>query len=190
MDLNNEQVIALLREIGQGNEAAMRTLYTAFSRRVYGFAYNRLKDHGAAEEIVVDTMYAVWCHPERFRGEAKFSTWLLGIARHKLLSLIRQRKPIAEPIENYVDELPCDAAGAFETLARNQQQAGVQHCLNKLSEEHRECLHLVYYEGFSLAEVARVQGCPENTVKTRLFHARQKIKHCMQRVMQQEVAHG
>ena len=190
MDLNNEQVIALLREIGQGNESAMQTLYTAYSRRVFAFAHNRLKDHGAAEEIVVDTMHAVWRHPQRFRGEAKFSTWLLGIARYKALSLMRQRQQTTEPIEDYEDELPSEDAGALETLARNQQQAGVQNCLSKLSEEHRECLHLVYYEGYSLAEVARVQACPENTVKTRLFHARQKIKHCMQRMMEQELAHG
>ena len=46
--------------------------------------------------------------------------------------------------------------------------------------EHRECLHLVFYEGMALAEVAEIQSCPENTVKTRLFHARQKIKNCLQ----------
>ena len=51
--------------------------------------------------------------------------------------------------------------------------------MDKLSDDHRECVHLVFYEGMSLAEVASVQGCPENTVKTRLFHARQKLKNCL-----------
>jgi len=56
----------------------------------------------------------------------------------------------------------------------------------KLTEEHRECLHLVFYEGMSLAEVAAIQRCPENTVKTRLFHARQKIKNCLRLLLERE----
>ena len=61
-----------------------------------------------------------------------------------------------------------------------------QHCMGKLTEEHRECLHLVFYEGMSLAEVAAIQRCPENTVKTRLFHARQKIKNCLRLLLERE----
>lgn len=190
MDLDNEQVSALLSEIGKGNESAMKTLYTAYSRRVYVFAHNRLRDHGAAEEVVVDTMHAVWRHPDRFRGESKFSTWLLGIARYKLLTIMRQRKQDPEQIEDYEDDLPSEDAGAFETLAQQQRHEGVRLCMDKLPDEQRECLHLVFYEGCSLAEVATVQACPENTVKTRLFHARKKIKRCLQRLLEQEMAHG
>ena len=58
--------------------------------------------------------------------------------------------------------------------------------MDKLSSEHRECVHLVFYEGMSLGEVAQVQDCPENTVKTRLFHARQKLKNCLRLLVQSE----
>ena len=58
--------------------------------------------------------------------------------------------------------------------------------MQKLSDEHRECLHLVFYEGCALAEIAQLQQVPENTVKTRLFHARQKIKQCLQRMLERE----
>ena len=51
--------------------------------------------------------------------------------------------------------------------------------MGKLSAEHRECVHLVFYEGLGLADVAALQGCPENTVKTRLFHARKKLTNCL-----------
>ena len=60
--------------------------------------------------------------------------------------------------------------------------------MGKLSDEHRECLHLVFYEGMGLAEVAEVQHCPEGTVKTRLFHARQKIKKCLETAAAREGA--
>jgi RNA polymerase sigma-70 factor (ECF subfamily) len=58
--------------------------------------------------------------------------------------------------------------------------------MGKLSDEHRECLHLVFFEGMGLAEVAEIQNCPEGTVKTRLFHARQKIKNCLQSLLRSE----
>jgi RNA polymerase sigma-70 factor (ECF subfamily) len=58
--------------------------------------------------------------------------------------------------------------------------------MGRLSDDHRECVHLVFYEGLSLAEVAQVQSCPEGTVKTRLFHARQKLKGCLKMLLERE----
>ena len=66
------------------------------------------------------------------------------------------------------------------------KEAEFDRRMGKLSDEHRECLHLVFYEGMSLADVAAVQNCPEGTVKTRLFHARQKIKNCLQALLRSE----
>ena len=60
--------------------------------------------------------------------------------------------------------------------------------MGRLSDEHRECMHLVFFEGMSLAEVAEIQNCPEGTVKTRLYHARQKIKGCLERFLVREGA--
>ena len=190
MDLSNERVHALLREMGSGREQALKELYRAYSRTIYAFALVRLRDAADAEEVVVDTMHEVWRHPDRFRGESKFSTWLLGIARHKLLTLLRNRDPEHEEIETFEETLESDDASAFDVLAQKQRREGVRHCMDKLPEEQRECLHLVFYEGYGLAEVAAVQSCPENTVKTRLFHARRKLKSCLQRMLERESEHG
>jgi len=190
MDLSNEQVFALLRELGAGKESAMRVLYRAYSRTIYAFALTRLRDAADAEEVVVDTMHEVWRHPDRFRGESKFSTWLLGIARHKLLSMMRSREPVHEEIDGLEETLESEDAGAFELLAEKQRREGVRNCMDKLPEEQRECLHLVFYEGYSLGEVAEVQSCPENTVKTRLFHARQKLKNCLRLLLLRENGNG
>ena len=93
MEPENTEIFELLRRIGQGNEAAMHQLYKAFSRKVYAYALNHIPDPGKAEEIVVDTLHEVWKHPDRFRGDSKFSTWLIGIARHKILDAFRVRNP-------------------------------------------------------------------------------------------------
>jgi RNA polymerase sigma-70 factor (ECF subfamily) len=186
--MDNDEVLRLLGRIGQGDEAAFRELYRAFSRRLYAYVIRKLGNEAQAEEIVSDTLYEVWKAPARFRGESQFSTWLIGIARNKVLMAFRSRKPDAvyEDLQEIAEVVASEDAGAFELLAQRQRREGVQHCMERLSDDHREAIHLVFYEGMSLAEVAQVQSCPENTVKTRLFHARQKLRNCLKLLLERE----
>ena len=186
--MDNDEVLRLLGRIEHADEAAFKELYRAFSRRLYAYVLRQLGDPAQAEEIVADTLYEVWRRPSVFRGDAQFSTWLIGIARNKVLMAFRSRKPDAkhEDIADVAEVIPSEEPGAFEILAQQQRHEGVRHCMDKLSDEHRECIHLVFYEGLGLAEVAEVQACPENTVKTRLFHARQKLKNCLKLLLQRE----
>jgi RNA polymerase sigma-70 factor, ECF subfamily len=130
----------------------------------------------------------VWRTPARFRGESQFSTWLIGVARNKLLMVWRARRPDArhEDIDDFAELIAADDHGGFDELADRQRRDGVLHCVQRLSAEHRECIHLVFYEGMALADVAQLQACPENTVKTRLFHARKKLEHCLRVMLSRE----
>lgn len=186
--MDNDEVLRLLVRIGQGDEVAFRELYRAFSRRLFAYVIRKLGNEAQAEEIVADTLYEVWKAPARFRGESQFSTWLIGIARNKVLMAFRSRKPDAvyEDLQEIAEVIASEDAGAFEQLAQRQRREGVQHCMERLSDDHREAIHLVFYEGMSLAEVAQVQSCPENTVKTRLFHARQKLRNCLKLLLERE----
>jgi RNA polymerase sigma-70 factor (ECF subfamily) len=186
--MDNPEVMRLLGRIEQGDEAAFRLLYKTFSRKLYAYTLRQTGDPAQAEEIVSDTLYEVWRQPARFRGDAQFSTWLIGIARNKVLMAFRARRPDSdhEDLDDLSDQLESDGGGAFDVLAQKQRHEGVQHCMGKLSSEHRECVHLVFFEGLSLGEVAEVQACPENTVKTRLFHARQKLRNCLRLLVERE----
>ncbi|MGB0128611.1 MAG: sigma-70 family RNA polymerase sigma factor [Rhodocyclaceae bacterium] len=185
MSFARETEQELLQRIARGEEHALRELHRRFARRIYAFALNRLHDEGEAEAIVSDTLYEVWRFPLRFRGESSFSTWLLGISRNKILSALRARRA---PYEELDEDMPSQDLGVFEVLAEEEHRRGVRHCPEKLQDLHRECLYLVFYEGLALAQVAQLQQCPENTVKTRLFHARQKIKGCLERLLRDEMA--
>lgn len=186
--MDNDRVMDLLARVGKEDQAAFRELYKAFSRKVYAYVLNMLNDHARAEEVLVDAMYEVWRHPARFRGDSQFSTWLIGIARNKALMVYRARRPdeAHDDLDDVADTLAGDTPDGFAQLAAKQRSEGVQRCMGRLSDEHRECMHLVFFEGLSLAEVAQVQRCPEGTVKTRLFHARQKIKQCLQLLLGRE----
>jgi len=186
--MDNDEVLRLLGRIERADEAAFRELYRAFSRRLYAYVLRQLGDPAQAEEIVADTLYEVWRQPAKFCGDSQFSTWLIGIARNKVLMAFRSRKPDAvhDDLADVAELVANEDPSAFDILAQQQRHEGVRHCMDKLSNEHRECVHLVFYEGMSLGEVATIQACPEGTVKTRLFHARQKLKNCLQLLLQRE----
>ena len=176
LKLDPEAARQLLERIAGGDEAALAELHRVFARRVFVFAAARLRDDAAAEEAVADTFFEIWRHARRFRGESQPSTWMFGIARNIVLNKLRARAPETDELD---EAMPTDDLGAFDELARKELRAGILRCMEALSAAHRECLYLVFYEGLSLAEVAALQGCPENTVKTRLFHARRNIKDCL-----------
>ena len=190
MDWDNETALAILARIAERDEAAFTQMYRAMARKVYGFVLNRMRDAACAEEVTTDTLYEVWKNPRAFRGNSRFSTFLLGIARNKMLHAWRDRAPEHEDIDDFAPILQSVEPDGFANLAEKQRRLGVRRCMEKLSDEQRDCLHLVFYEGMSLLEVADIQRIPENTVKTRLFHARRNIKNCLRLFLQAEGAHG
>jgi RNA polymerase sigma-70 factor (ECF subfamily) len=183
LGLSDNEVKVLLNRIATKDEKAFVELHKQYARSIFAFALNRLHDRDEAENVVSDTLYEIWRQPLRFRGESRFTTWLLGIARYKILDLLRGRDETQEELD---EEMPSGDLGAFDILAAKQRHVGVRRCMERLQDVHRESLHLVFYEGYSLDEVAALQQCPENTVKTRLFHARKKIKSCLERMLEAE----
>ena len=174
----------LLKLVEARNEAAFTSLYRMQSRAVYAFVLNHLRNPTEAEEVMVDTMYEVWRHAGRFQGQSRVRTWILGIARNKMLMKLRSlRQSDHDDFDNLPDgveyELVREEPDAIDMIARTQEQAGVRQCIDKLASMYRECLHLFYFDECSIAEIATVQQVDENRVKGRLFQARIKIKACL-----------
>lgn len=176
-ELDSETAGQLLQRMGRGDESALRELHRHLGRRIYAFALNRLHDDDEAQTVVTDTLWEVWKQPHRFRGDSKLSTWVLGIARHKVLTALRVRGPSTDEVD---EDLQSEDLGPFEERLRVEEGQALRQCLETLSDVHRECVQLVFFQELSVAEVAAIQQCPQNTVKTRLFHARLNLKKCLQ----------
>lgn len=161
----------------------MTALYRALSGGVFAFVRRRLgrSDDHEVQAVVVDTMYEVWRAASNFAGDSQVKTWVLGIARHKLLNVVRKNthEPKHVDIADYSDSLADDRADVFDALAAKQQAGWLMSCMCKLPHEQRESLHLLLVEGLSVDEIAQVQGCPSGTVKTRVFHAKVKLRRCL-----------
>lgn len=178
----DEHERALLELVAGGSQAAYKELYLLLSRRVYAFARQMAENAELAEEIMVDTMYEVWRTASRFRGDSKVSTWILGIARFKALMAMRsgRRHDHHDDIEDYSEVFEDGAPDMSVQLETRERNALIHRCLERLSEDHRECIHLVHFEDLTMPEVAEILMIPEGTVKSRLSIARKKLAACVE----------
>lgn len=186
--LEAAEIEALLGRIAKRDQAAFRTLYEHFGRRVYAFVVHRCGNESIAEEIVSDTLLHVWNAPESFRRESAFSTWLLGIARFKMLAALRRETADTEDVDEIDEDLLVDETRPDDVVAMQQRREGVRECLDLLPAEQRECMHLAYYESWTLEEIASVMKIKKETVGTRIFYARKKIQACLAALLAREGA--
>lgn len=179
-EMSLEAARALLKRMVDGDESALRELHDTYARRIFLFAMSRLRNEEAAETVMIDTIYEVWKHPDRFRGESRFSTWMLGIAKYKVLSAYRATGQSHEDVDEYADRLEDPNADVVGEIEAQEENVFLRECIEVLNEAQRECIQLVFFEGMALSEIAQTQQVPEGTVKTRLFHARKNLKTCVQ----------
>jgi RNA polymerase sigma-70 factor (ECF subfamily) len=127
-----------------------------------------------AEDLASDVFVTVWRHAGQFKARSSVSTWLLAIARFKALAELRRKYRVERRLRDQPAE-DCTAETPEQGLQAGDRRRIVQKCLMRLSREHRTIIDLVYYHERSVQEVAEIVGIPSNTVKTRMYYARQKL---------------
>lgn len=175
--------IELLSAAASGEPAAFELLYDRYERRVYNYARTFVREPALAEEVVIDTMLAVWRGARSFTQASRVSTWILGIARHKALDAVRKagRQDDAVPLEQ-VAALADTAESPAEGIDRNLNAELVLRAIAQLSADHQEILRLAFYEELPYAEIAALLAIPDNTVKTRVFYAKQQLRGCLEKL--------
>ncbi|MEM9669171.1 MAG: sigma-70 family RNA polymerase sigma factor [Pseudomonadota bacterium] len=167
----------LIQNIAQGDKLAMRTLYERHSAGLSAFVNQRLRDPVEAADIVHDTFMEVWTKASSFQGRSSVRSWMFSIARNKAVDRIRKLAPvqISEPDETIADETPQP-----EKIIENTQDASrVRTCLGALSDAQRIAITLAFFEDMTYREISSIEGVSEGTIKTRIFHAKKLLMHCL-----------
>jgi len=162
---------ALLRRIGRGDEDAMAAFYREHGRVVLAQVLLVTGERALAEEIVQDTMLAVWRGAGSFRGESSARSWVIAIARRQTRDRLRGRR-LRVVDDAYLADQPGPEPGPEVMALDRAELAEVTAAIRELTASHREVLGLVFGSGLSLPEVADVLGIPVGTVKSRLTAAR------------------
>jgi len=191
MDTTHEQntlEVQIMAAVASGDTQAFERLYQVYEKRVFQYVSTFVRDQAVAEEIVVDVMVAVWRGAYTFTNTSRVSTWIFGIARHKAIDALRKViRSEQETMElEKVTHLPNPAEGPLESIDRKQVAALTRQAISKLSREHQEVIRLVFYEELPYEEIATLLDIPVNTVKTRVYYAKQQLKQQLDRLLYRE----
>lgn len=171
---------ALMRQAGEGDRVACRTLVQRHLRPVTAFAWRVLGNREDAEDVAQETFLRLWTEARRWQpGRAKLSTWLFRVAHNLAVDRLRARRPsvdldaIADPADGRPD--PAQAYEQDETARR------VAAALAELPDRQRTAIALCHHQGLSNADAAEVMGVGVEAVESLLARGRRTLR---QRLME------
>jgi RNA polymerase sigma factor (sigma-70 family) len=169
----------LLREAGEGDQAAFTALYQRTSAKLFGVCVRMLRDRGEAEEVLQDVYVTVWRQAASFDpGLASAVTWLATIARNRAIDRLRRRRE--EPLdasmeEELADEHPSPAAMA----ERSQEKRRLERCLDALPAQQGTIVREAFFTGATYAELAARLSVPLGTMKSWIRRSLIQLKTCL-----------
>jgi RNA polymerase sigma-70 factor (ECF subfamily) len=179
---NPERETGLLERIAAGDEGAFRELYNLCSKSVYAYIFRMLKDKTMAEDVQIEVFAQVWKGAGTFKGRSQVKTWIFGIARNLTLNELRKRKNHLN-----LDDFPQLADHKQPEVETSDQGRLIKQAMAKISPKHREILDLVFFHELRYEEIATILKISVNTVKTRVFYAKEALK---QKMTLMGVSHG
>ena len=179
----------LIQRVCQGDKEAFYGLVKPCERGVFTAAMSILNNPADAEEVAQEAVLKAFSALPRFRGESKFSTWLIQITINEArLKVRKDRKHLYESVDEQKtddqgDYFPKDYADwreiPSETLHRKELREALQRALNSLPTKYREVLILRDVQHLSIQETAQALGITEGSVKTRLLRARFQMRDAL-----------
>lgn len=174
----------LLERARGGDSDAFCELCRAHEARLFRQAFALCGDLSVAEDLAQDTLVSVWKGIHRFQGQCRFFTWLCSVLIHTHCNFRRKRRPasfstLACDEGNEAERILLSAAAPeatpCESLQQDERDGILRRCLERLPEKHRDVVYLRFYVDTSLDGIAAALNCSIGTVKSRLFHALDKL---------------
>ncbi|MBY5989444.1 MULTISPECIES: RNA polymerase sigma factor [Roseovarius] len=175
--MQNSELAELLRRMAASDRDAFAAFYKALEKPVFRFIVSKMNDPHEAADIHHDVFMDIWRSAGRFEGRSTVKTWVFGIAYRKTMDHFRKHKRV--DLTDEIDERVDDSPDAATCLASAQEAEHLRHCLDQLKPQHRAAVELAFYQDMTYGEIASVAEVPEGTIKTRVFHAKKLLLHCL-----------
>lgn len=184
----------VVRQAVKGNREAFDILVEKYYKKIYNLAYRFVGDAEEANDLAQEIFTAAYQNLKKFRGDAKFSTWLFQIATNRgknRFKYLKRRGYFAGRGQQESDDerdssqraIPDYSTNPETLLAGKQIQKIVQDAIDDLDPDHKEIVILRDIEGFSYDEIAQMLNLPEGTTKSRLHRARMVVKEKLKKAL-------
>jgi RNA polymerase sigma-70 factor (ECF subfamily) len=181
----------LLRRFNEGDADAFEELVRRYERPLYNFILRSVRRRERADELLQDVFLKIVQRSQDFKGNSKLSTWLYTIARnlcidHSRKMVFRRHKSLDAPSQSGDDEGPsllertagADLGADREAIAKDLKLR-IAAAVEELPEEQREVFLMRQVQGMAFKEIADVIGVPENTVKSRMRYALERLQRAL-----------
>jgi RNA polymerase sigma-70 factor (ECF subfamily) len=179
----------------QGDLRAFENLVERYQKKMINLAFRMTGDYEEACDLAQEAFLAAFRAIKKFRGDARFSSWLYGIVLNQTRTRMKQTNTRRRFQPLSLDDLPGSGSGsdafdppsgeasALEQMEKKEIEKKVQECIDRLDEEFREPLVLRDILGHSYEEIEGLLKLSEGTVKSRLFRARAAMKNCLKKLL-------
>ncbi len=176
---------SLLAQARNGDPEAYGELCRHYESALFRHAITLCGDPAQGEDLAEDTLVEGWKSLHRYNGRCRFFTWLCAILLNRYRNQLRQRRrfPFSWLTDSGDDDnqgpskdVPDEGTRPDQALELNEQAESVRRCVQALPPKHREIIYLRFYVDTSLEGIAAATGCSVGTVKSRLFHALEKLR--------------
>jgi RNA polymerase sigma-70 factor (ECF subfamily) len=179
----------LVEAARRGNREAARALYDRHEARVWRVVYRLVLDREETRDICQETWLKAFASISRFEGRSEFGTWVLRIALNCTRSWARRlrtrRKAFEESsLSGGVEALPSSPPGQRRLIDEGRHQAWIERALTQLAPKQRQAFVLRHFEDLPLAEISRLLGCREGSVKSHLNRAVRKLRTALQPIVE------
>lgn len=178
IDEPDETDVELLARIALGDRPALELLYARVRMPVFQYLLHLTSDSRNAEELLQDTLVAVWKSACGFAGKSSVRAWIFGIARQRAFKRLRRREPVYVALEAAETE-PSEEPEPEAALLALVDRAELAAALERLHTVQREALLLTFVHQLSYKEIAEVMHVPVGTVKSRLNNAKRSLRQLL-----------
>jgi len=191
-----EQEQAWIQRARQGNKAAFAQLLAAYQRPVYNLAYRMLGNGAEAEDAAQEVFLRVYTRLHTYDPSRKFASWVLSIASHYCIDMLRRRKhhPASLEEETTYEQLPDFGPRPDQQALTHERSQEVQRMVDALPTDYRLVIVLRYWYSLSYEEIAKTVHSTESAIKSRLHRAREmmatKVKEEQARLAARQVPVG
>ena len=173
--------VASLRAVAAGDSGQFEALYRSLHPRLFRFVLRVLGRLELVDDVISETMLAVWRGARAFRAESRAATWVFGIAYRKALQALRRSGHDMADDHAVVATEPSPE----ECTGVDGVRHAIRCALASLPSDQRAAIDLTFFHGYSCEEVASILGCPIGTVKSRMFLARARLRPLLERLHQE-----
>jgi len=177
-ELSPDRDVKLVRLVAGRDEAAFEELVDRHQHSVLNTIHRYVGEYDAAADLAQEVFVIVWNKADRFRGQAKFSTWLYRVVVNQCLQYRRKRRrrPVVLSLDSVDPDRPPEALQVGDGREQADRVAAVRQALARLPDRQRIALVLSHYEGRSYAEVAGIMGTSASSVESLLVRARAALR--------------